>query len=140
MKLKLIHVSSFYLFQSLFFVSSQLCEAGTYSKHVGDCKECDIGQYRQSNKKTNGVKEGTDPTACVMCPSGWSSVMGSSKCQECEAGKYGKPSVKDGICHDCPTGFSRKSTHSPFSSLTKCQQCEKGEKTTVNGSATCEKW
>ena len=107
----------------------QACEAGMYSTIVGSCKDCNSGQYRNSE---------TDPRSCVVCSAGQSSVLGSSKCQKCEAGKHGKPEKPDGRCYDCPTGFSRK--NNSLSSLTKCEQCIKGETTKNNGSATCEKW
>ena len=62
-----------------------------YSKGIGNCTNCDPGQYRKS---------GDVATLCKNCEAGRSSEEGSSKCQTCNAGefndKYG------GKCKRCP--------------------------------------
>ena len=129
----------------------QSCEAGSYSNIKGqECKSCGFGQYRQS--KETGSGNTTDPTKCVDCPAGWSSLKGSTKCQACEAGTFSnvqgekcdncgtgqyRPSKKgDGLtptdpttCVDCPIGWSSAK------GSTKCQACGAG--TYGNGCQSC---
>ena len=78
----------------------------------------------------------TDPKTCVACPAGWSSVLGSTKCQACEAGMY---STIVGSCKDCNSGQYRNSKTDPTSCVvclagkssvlgsSKCQECEAGK-------------
>ena len=106
----------------------QSCEAGTFSNKIGmDCANCDIGQYRQ-RKKADGTTS-TDPTKCVDCPTGWTSLVGSSKCQLCGAGTFGAG------CQSCPLGYARKGDDVD---ATQCRHCDIGQTTTEKGSATCQ--
>ena len=107
-----------------------------YSNEVGvACDDCAGGQYRQSKKEdATGdltVEESTDPTKCVDCPTGWTSGLGSTKCQACGAGTYGKG------CQSCPEGYARNGTDPD---TTQCRLCELGETTTSIGAASCEQW
>ena len=51
----------------------QKCESGEAGTGVnGDCEQCAAGQYRNSTMNS---------TTCAACPTGWTSVGGSSRCQ-----------------------------------------------------------
>jgi len=59
---------------------------------------------------------------CFICPAGWSAEGGgSSKCRECEVGRYN--SIEGEACKDCLEGSYRSSKMV----ATKCDKCEVGE-------------
>ena len=95
-----------------------------------DCVNCEAGQYRTS-KKDGRI---TDPTKCLNCPTGWNSLKGLSKCQECGAGTYGS---NGNGCLPCPLETARNSSDPD---LTQCRQCKLGETTTIEGAVVCDKW
>jgi hypothetical protein len=98
------------------------CSPGEFNDHAGadKCKPC--------SKATYFGGKGRD-SSCIDCPTGWSSEVGSAKCQACGAGTFGVG------CKNCPLGYARKGNDID---ATQCQQCNLGETTPdEGGAATC---
>jgi hypothetical protein len=92
-----------------------------YSNEVGltaVCVGCESGKYRQSK---------TISTICVDCPAGWSSLEGSTKCQACEAGKYGNVVGED--CKNCDVGHYRTTAND----VKACLTCPSGYSQNIKG-------
>lgn len=64
----------------------------------------------------------SDEHICVCAPGFFLDEVGT--CAGCEVGKY-KPSYGNGICDNCPAGFSTHATTS--SKLSDCYECESGK-------------
>jgi hypothetical protein len=95
------------------------------NKDDGDteCKkteQCAIGTYQNDSKST---------VICQECPIGWSSSQGTTKCQTCNKGEYGK---KDGICYKCKSG-----RFGPKLKAKKCDDCPSGWSQPTEGSESC---
>ena len=109
----------------------QRCEAGKYGNNTmaGNeaCENCVPGQYR-ANKKNNVL-------SCVDCPKGYTSDVGSTRCQTCDVGKYNNiPGIS--ICKSCPIGYASAIQDSHRN---RCIQCPLGEETLKKESSVCTK-
>ena len=93
--------------------NSTKCDAGEAGTGKdGMCTACKLGQYRNASM---------DAANCSICPAGWSSVSGSTKCRKCQSGRY---NGEDGeACKDCLEGWYRNSKMV----ATQCGECEIGE-------------
>ena len=106
------------------FCSSK-CDAGEAGTGKdGMCTACDVGRYRNAFMTAAN---------CSICPAGWSSIAGSTKCQLCEPGKYsGVVGGED--CEKCDVGQYRTSE---TKDSTKCVLCEAGFYQDDQGQASC---
>ncbi len=132
---------------------------GMYAGKEGTaaCVQCSPGKYRDLqdfttnpppwNDKNNKIphqecspckkgkfSSGDGATSCAMCPIGYVSALsprsGSSSCNMCGAGSYGKA---EGSCEPCESGrFRTKGTNSTF-----CEACPLGQYQPDTGSAAC---
>jgi hypothetical protein len=88
-----------------------------------ECKkteQCPVGTYQNDSKST---------LFCQKCPIGWSSSAGTTKCQTCNKGEYGK---EDGTCYKCKSG-----RFGPKVRATKCFNCPGGWEQPTEGSESC---
>ena len=98
-------------------------EAGTGEN--GACESCQAGQYRSSSM---------DATSCPICPNGYSSIAGSTKCQQNAPGwSASKCNLDSSICKEtkaCPPGTKGNEER------TACDLCPPGQ-TSFLGSISC---
>ena len=94
--------------------NSTKCDAGEAGTGKdGMCTACDVGRYRNASMTAAN---------CSICPAGWSSIAGSTKCQLCEPGKYsGVVGGED--CEKCDVGQYRTAS---MVIKTTCVTCPAG--------------
>ena len=117
------------------------CLRGRYQSETGAtlCLPCSPGEFQNISGATTChlCEEATyfggkaRNRTCEACPIGWSSAVGSTKCQACEAGTFGAG------CQACPLGYARNGADQD---ATQCRHCKLGETTTLSSSASCERW
>ena len=103
--------------------------------HLFSCQACSPGKKSSLEQQTICETCGIDEfspfsghnASCLFCPNGYTSVVSSSTCNICPAGKSGTP------CSDCFEGKYRGSNDSP----TVCIDCLAGFFLSLPGSSTC---
>ena len=96
------------------------CSPGEFNDVAGTstCKAClNFTYYGKKGRNAS----------CIDCPTGWTSEVGSAKCQICGGGSFG--GTFGGECQSCPLGYAR---HGTDLNASRCLQCNLGETTTIN--------
>ena len=97
------------------------CIPGTFQPLSGKklCNNCPINEYSPTSNSSS----------CFECSVGKTSEVGSSQCQSCEAGTYGK------VCSLCELGMYRPGGNDISAEV--CLSCPAGYFQNVKGSASC---
>ena len=111
---KIVYLTCFVSFLLTYINRSIKCDAGKAAgtNDTSKCESCTEGRYRNA---TMGA------ATCFICPAGWSSDIGSTKCRECQVGRFNGEDGKS--CTDCSKGWYRNSSMA----TTKCGECGIGE-------------
>ena len=93
----------------------------TNASRCSDIDLCPAGKY------------GTIPPTgvCFSCPTGFYSLTGLTRCDECSKGSY-QNNKEQPACNVCPAGYFQRKTQQ-----TSCDKCNPGLFMHKNGSASC---
>jgi hypothetical protein len=120
----------------------ELCKKGFHHLNIGSttCLQCIPGRYQDQQEQrkciecpggrsSNQIKRGSN---CDLCKKGEYTIgRGSVSCSTCGAGKFGR---EVGTCSMCPIGWFRGDG---YVQTDTCVQCQVGETTITDGSASC---